>query len=232
MIYVIGDLHLSHSGDKPMDIFGDQWRGHAQQIRRNWLDLVQQDDLVLLPGDISWAMTLADAENDLNFLGQLPGQKVMIRGNHDYWWSGISKVRDALPSGVQALQNDAIHLNGVTVCGTRGWLLPSHPQFTTEDEKLYHRERERLHLSLLEAAKLGGPIVCMIHYPPCGPDGGSTLFTDLLEHFQVSVCVYGHLHGNAHSFRCAGLYRGVHYQLASADFIDFRPVPVLLSSTF
>lgn len=228
MIYVIGDLHLSHSSDKPMDIFGAQWQGHSEQIRANWVEAVQSDDLILIPGDISWAMTLPEATADLDFIGRLPGSKVMIRGNHDYWWSGIAKVRNALPSSMHALQNDAVRMNDITICGTRGWVLPSHPQYTVEDEHLYHREAERLRLSLEDASRRSGPIVCMLHFPPCGPDGQSTLFTELLERFHVAVCVYGHLHGHAHAFRVAGVHRGVQYQLTSADFVGFRPVPLLV----
>ncbi|MCL6453284.1 MAG: metallophosphoesterase [Alicyclobacillus sp.] len=226
MLYALGDLHLASASAKPMDVFGDKWRDHAARIRDHWQQIVRDEDVVLVPGDISWAMTLPEAALDLAYLGNLPGQKVLIRGNHDYWWNGIGKVRKALPSGLYALQNDALRLADITLCGTRGWLLPTHPQFTEEDWRLYEREAHRLRMSLEAATRLGGPLVCMIHYPPLGPDGGSTLFTDLLETYRVSVCVYGHLHGHAHVHRCPPERSGVRYQLVSADFVDFRPVPV------
>jgi predicted phosphohydrolase len=124
-IFAISDLHLSEAKSKPMDIFGQHWIEHWTKIRKNWINTVEQDDVVLIPGDISWAMTLDDALADLNSIGQLPGKKIIIRGNHDYWWSSISRVRQALPLDMFALQNDSIHIQGITFCGTRGWVTPS-----------------------------------------------------------------------------------------------------------
>ena len=228
MIYAIGDLHLSETSDKPMDVFGDAWTNHHLRIAKNWAQRVTPEDTVLLPGDLSWAMTLQEAALDLQFIARLPGKKVMIRGNHDYWWSGISKVRSQLPHDLFAIQNDSLSLGGVVICGTRGWMLPSHPQFGEDDGRLLAREAERLRMSLRHADQTGLPKICMIHYPPLGPDGESTVFTDLLETFGVSVCVYGHLHGHTHRFAFSGVKGGVRYQLTSADYIHFDPVIVSL----
>lgn len=226
MIYAIGDLHLSHSTNKPMDVFGEAWADHATQISANWNAQITSEDVVLLPGDISWAITLGEAQADLDFIASLSGQKVMIRGNHDYWWSGISKVRSRLSGHTYAIQNDALEMAGFAICGTRGWLLPTHPKFTDEDDRLYIREAERLKLSLDAARRLQLPILCMLHYPPCGPDGESTAFTELLEDYNVTQCIYGHLHGNAHRFAFEGEKNGVQYRLTSADFVGFNPVRV------
>ncbi|GGJ10358.1 ser/threonine protein phosphatase [Alicyclobacillus cellulosilyticus] len=228
MLFAIADLHLSHGTDKPMDVFGDHWSHHTDRIARAWRAKVSAADTVLLPGDLSWAMTLAEAAEDLAWIGRLPGKKVILRGNHDYWWGGIGKVRRALPPDVYAIQNDALLAESFAICGTRGWLLPSHPRFTEEDMAIYRREGERLRLSLQQAKRLGRPLIAMMHFPPCGPEGEETLFTQLLEAFGVKVCVYGHLHGPAHRYRFEGWLRGVWYQLVSADYVQFEPVPVKL----
>lgn len=225
-IFAIGDLHLSFASQKPMDVFGPQWEDHAKRIESNWRSTVSDEDVVLVPGDISWAMTLEEAKEDLAFLAALPGKKVVIRGNHDYWWHSIGKVRAALDPSIEAIQNDAVRLDGVTLCGTRGWLLPTHPKFTSEDEKIYRREVERLRMSLLAAQTYGQPIIVMIHYPPTQTLAEDTGFTQVLEEFQVRVCVYGHLHGYAHRFKVEGKKNGTQYQLASADYVDFRPIPI------
>lgn len=222
-LYALGDLHLSEAVNKPMDVFGPEWDHHTQRIQKQWAETVSPSDVVLLPGDISWAMTLDEAAPDLRFIGQLPGQKVMIRGNHDYWWSGISKVRNHLAVGHFAIQNDAIELGGYAVCGTRGWILPTHPKFMAEDRTIFERECMRFRMSLELAKKLGKPIIAMIHYPPCSNAGEPTPFTDLMSEYEVSLCVYGHLHGVAHRYAFEGTLDGVRYQLVSADYLKFRP---------
>ncbi len=169
-------------------------------------------------------MTLEEAVADLNWLGALPGQKVMIRGNHDYWWSGIGRARSVLQPNVYAVQNDAIALGGFAICGTRGWLLPTHPKFGDHDALIYRRECERLKLALESARKLNLPIVVMIHYPPLTSTGEPTQFTELLEAYEAELCVYGHLHGAAHRSAYEGVKNGVEYRLTSADFIDFSPI--------
>ena len=228
-IYAIADLHLSTTAEKPMDIFGPEWSLHSRHISSEWLQKVRGEDTVLIPGDISWAMNLDEAVADLNLIAQLPGTKILIRGNHDYWWHSIGKVRSRLDSSVLALQNDAVVREGVAIAGTRGWLLPTHPKFSAEDEKIYKREAGRLRLSLAQAAATQLAILVMMHYPPCGNLADDTLYTQLLEEYHVNVCVYGHLHGNAHRYRVEGMKNGVRYQLVSADYVRFSPVPIEVS---
>ena len=147
-IYAISDLHISTSTDKPMDIFGGNWVGYMDKIRADWSEKVTDDDLVLIGGDISWAMKLEDAEKDILSLKDLKGKKILIKGNHDYWWSGIGKVRDILPENFYALQNDSIRFGNIVVCGSRCWAVPGAPDFDERDRKIYNRETERLRLSL------------------------------------------------------------------------------------
>ena len=227
-VFAIGDLHLPGRQEKPMDVFGGRWTDHAARIAEAWRRKVGADDWVLVPGDISWALKLEQAADDLAYLGALPGRKVIIRGNHDYWWQAIGKVRRALPPGVYALQNDWVRLQGdVAVCGTRGWTLPQHPDFTPEDEKLLARERVRLELSLAAARAAGvRPAIAMMHYPPAPESGAPTPFTELLEAYGVSLCVYGHLHGDAARSALGGVHRGVRYRLVACDAIGFEPVLV------
>jgi len=229
-IFGISDLHLSFSSDKPMDVFGDHWRGHADKMAATWDAMVGPDDVVLCPGDLSWAMKLEQAAPDLAWIGARPGRlKVLTRGNHDYWWSAIGKVRAALPTGVVALQNDALDLGDVVVCGSRLWTCPGALDWDSHDEKIYLREVERLRLSLEAGQKLaaGRPLIAAIHYPPFDKQQGATAYSSLLEEFGVVVCVYGHLHGRrAHRTAFEGLRGGVRYHLIACDHLNFSPIPV------
>lgn len=221
-IYAIADLHLSLSTGKPMDVFGEAWRDHAGKLEQNWRSLIGEDDLVLIPGDISWAMRLSDALPDLAFIGRLPGKKILLKGNHDYWWSAIGRVRAALPPGMRALQNDAIAEGGVGICGTRGWLCPGASAFAETDEKIYRRELDRLRLSIA-ALPEAHTRIAMLHFPPfCEKEGGSG-FTELLEAAGVKTVLYGHLHGEANRTAFEGERNGVRYHCVAADKLDFRP---------
>ena len=153
-IYAISDLHISINNEKPMDVFGGKWVGYLEKIISDWKEKVCDDDLVLIGGDISWAMKIEDAKQDIELLKDLKGKKIFIKGNHDYWWSGISKVRDILPKNCYALQNDSIKIDNVIICGSRCWAVPGSPDFKEQDMKLYLRETERLRLSLKDAQKL------------------------------------------------------------------------------
>jgi predicted phosphohydrolase len=196
-IYAIGDLHLSATSEKPMDIFGPNWAGHFEKIRADWLEKVQPDDIVLIPGDISWAMKLSDALIDLNSLADLPGKKVFIRGNHDYWWSGITKLRDQAPNDTFFfLQTDGIRLDNFVFVGSRGWTCPGSADYTEQDQKLYLREAERFRLAFLDADKLaqeGDIKIALIHYPPFNGKKEDTLFTQLFEQNNVDKVVFGHM---------------------------------------
>ncbi|MCG0239892.1 MAG: metallophosphoesterase [Firmicutes bacterium] len=232
-IFAIGDPHLSRAQPKPMDIFGPQWANHAERLFANWRAVVGADDVVLVPGDISWAMELEEAFLDLQDLDALPGTKILIQGNHDYWWQSISKIR-ALPlPTMRFIQNDHVMLPGqLAICGTRGWLLPGAPGWDEDpahNQKIYAREVGRLQLSLQSALKAGATsILVMMHYPPVGEDGAPTEFSRLLSATPgVRLCVYGHLHGpSAHSRAFQGVLDGVEYKLVACDALDFTPLRI------
>ena len=221
-IYAIADLHLSLTSEKPMDVFGEAWRGHAEKLERNWRERVQQDDLVLVPGDISWAMQLSAALPDLSFIGNLPGKKILLKGNHDYWWSAIGRVRSNLPEGMRALQNDSIVESGIGICGSRGWLCPGSNNFNAEDQKIYLRELDRLSLSLASLPEVETKIA-MLHFPPFTDKEKGSGFTERLEQAGVKIAVYGHLHGEANRYAFEGERNGVYYHCVAADKLDFAP---------
>lgn len=221
-IFCISDLHLPGNADKPMDIFGPQWENHWDKIQRNWREIVDEEDCVLIPGDISWAMKLEDAIGDLEEIGRLPGRKIMIRGNHDYWWSSISKVRRVLPPTIYALQNDSVVLNGVGFSGTRGWIAPGDKDYTAHDQKIFNREVNRLRLSL-ESAKQAEYIIVLLHYPPFDDKGQPTELCELMSQYPVKHVVYGHLHGESSRSRVEGEIDGIWYHLTSCDFLNFYP---------
>lgn len=209
-----------------MDVFGSAWQDHPQVIRKAWQDTVSPDDVVLVPGDISWAMTLEQAREDLDYLGALPGRLVLIRGNHDYWWSAIGKVRQALPDNVAAIQNDHVMLSdGWAVCGTRGWTVPGGPAYDpVVDDKLYAREQHRLQLSLESAVRAGAErLIVMLHYPPVNDRHEPSGFTALMERYPVEYCIYGHLHGSAQRRALTGERAGIRYHLVACDAIGFKP---------
>lgn len=219
-VYAISDLHLSLSGEKPMDIFGAKWDGYLEKIEKDWQTKVTEDDVVLISGDISWAMKLEDAINDLEFIAKLKGKKILIKGNHDYWWQGINKVRNSLPNSIYALQNDSIKIGNYVFCGSRGWTVEGANDFTAQDLKIYHREVERFKLALKSAKNLieeGDKLVCLIHYPPFNMRLENSLFTKLFEEYKVDKVVYGHLHGNDVKTYPNISKNGVEYYLTSCD---------------
>ena len=221
-IYAIADLHLSLTAEKPMDVFGEAWRGHAEKLERNWRETVGEEDLVLIPGDISWAMQLSAALPDLSFIGALPGRKILLKGNHDYWWSAIGRVRATLPVGMRALQNDSFVEDGVGICGSRGWLCPGSSNFSQDDEKIYLRELDRLTLSLQSLPPVETKIA-MLHFPPFSDKDRASGFTERLEAAGVTIAVYGHLHGEANRYAFEGEKNGVYYHCVAADKLNFTP---------
>ena len=226
-IFAIGDLHLSGNGDKPMSVFGHQWENHFDTIRLRWMEKIRPSDTVLIPGDISWAMQFDEAKADLLSIAELPGMKILLRGNHDYWWSSISKLRDFLPQGMFALQNDCVTEEGVSICGTRGWNFPTELNpMTDQDLKIYRRELIRLELTLQNAAGKGLPLLAMLHFPPLLTDCRDTEFTAMLEKYGVTMCIYGHLHGVGIQNGYTGEHKGIFYRLVSCDSIGFSPVKV------
>jgi Predicted phosphohydrolase len=224
-IYAIADLHLSHSvPDKAMDVFGSLWTDHVSRLREAWKRTVTDEDLVLLPGDISWAMALPDAEEDFFFLGNLPGKKLLLRGNHDFWWSSITRVRSVLPENTFALQNDSFLFHNVEIAGTRGWIIPESTGFKeTEDRKIFEREKQRLNLSL-KSLSPDTVHIAMFHFPPFSEKGSPSDLVTLMAPYDIKVCVYGHLHGTkAHAMAFQGLYGNTVYSLVSADALQFVP---------
>lgn len=220
-IFAISDLHLAISTPKPMDIFGGEWENYLEKIQADWKKKVSDKDIVLLAGDLSWAMKLSDAMKDFEIFNSLPGIKIITRGNHDYWWSTISNVRNSLPQNVYAIQNDALKFGNFIFCGTRGWTVPElYSQQTEEDKKIYARELIRLELTLSQAQKLktnNEKVICMIHYPPFNSKFEQSEFTYLMEKYNVDYCVYGHLHGDKIRSRLLVEINDVKYFLTSCD---------------
>lgn len=230
-IFAISDLHISTNTNKPMDVFGGNWVGYLEKIYAEWESKVSDDDLVLIAGDISWAMSIDDAVKDISTFAALKGKKIIIKGNHDYWWSGIGKVRDSLPESVYALQNDSVKIGDVVICGSRGWTVPGAPDFTEQDMKLYKRETERLRLSLSSAKKLaenGEKIIAMIHYPPFNVRRESSAYTDIFEEFGVDSVIYGHLHGKDVRADKFLIKNGIKYYLTSCDLVDNKLTEIKL----
>ena len=234
-LFAIGDFHLSGEPPaKPMEVFSPNWENHFEKIRRNWLTKIAETDTVIICGDTSWAMSLEAAMQDLNRIAALPGQKIILRGNHDYWWSSLSQLRACLPKNMHAVQNDAFDAGDCVFCGTRGWTIPLGQNAAAQDEKLYRREALRLEMSLKDAARIanGRPIFAMMHYPPLLPETArqGTEFTRLLSEYGVKRCVYGHLHGQSVQRGFSGSYRGVRYDLVSCDALGFALKDVSLEA--
>lgn len=228
-LYAIADLHLSLSGDKPMDVFGDAWVGHADRMARAWDEIVDPGDTVLLPGDLSWARTLDEAGDDLAWIGARPGSKLLLRGNHDSWWKSLGKVRAALPDGCEALQNDAREIDGRVIVGARGWTAPDDPTAAPGDERIFARELDRLRMSIADADRRFGrsaPRVAMVHYPPWIIDRPPTDVVGILRDGGVGTCVYGHLHGEDHRLGLTGRHDGIEYILVASDAVAFRPIRI------
>ena len=225
-LYAIGDTHLSLGVDKPMDIFGGRWSGYVEKLREGF-EGVTAEDTVVLCGDLSWGMSLAQAREDFAFLDALPGKKLLMKGNHDYWWTTASKMNQFFEengfTSFELLHNNCHLYGGVALCGTRGW-------FYEEDRgehsaKVFNRELIRLEASL----KAGGERekFCFLHYPPLYQGYRCQEILDLLERYGVTRCYYGHLHGGSHRLAVTGREGGVEYHLVAADYLGFRPLKIL-----
>lgn len=222
MIYGIGDLHFDHSKEKPMDIFGDNWIEHEENIIKSWKEKVKEEDLVLIPGDISWALKLEDAYYDLKKIDDLPGQKVFIKGNHDYWWQSLKKINDLNLESLYFIQNTAYNFKEVAIAGTRGWISPDSEYFTEQDRKIYNRELMRLRNSLSSVDKDAKYKIVMIHYPPFNMKLESNEFVEIMKEFEVDLCVYGHLHAEGHKFAREGKIDGIDFYCISSDYLEFE----------
>lgn len=229
-IYAISDLHLSGCCDKPMDVFGRHWDNHWEKIQQSWNSLVGEQDIVLLPGDLSWAMRLEEAHTDISAICAMPGKKVLLKGNHDFWWSSLSQVNSLLFNRTYVIQNNCIDFGEFVIAGTRGWICPGNRQYKADtDEKVYIRETMRLELSL-SCAKKTAPdarLIGMMHYPPSDSSGYATSFTDIFEKYETEHVVYGHLHADSIQGALSGNVRGVRYSLVSCDAADFSPVRIV-----
>lgn len=207
-----------------MDVFGSGWEGHFEKIKNDWQNKVAEDDIVLLCGDTSWGIKLEEGVFDLNSLKGLKGRKVFVKGNHDYWWNGISKLRDAAPDDTfYFLQNDCVKFANIIICGSRGWSCPGSADYTEHDEKLYLREAERFKLCFKEVEKVreeGDILIVMTHYPPMGLKLQDTLFTKLFEENGADKVVFGHIHGQSF-FPFRTVKGGIEYVLTSCDKVGF-----------
>lgn len=227
MIYGIGDLHLDHSKEKPMDIFGDNWIDHDENIFDSWKFHVRDDDLVLIPGDTSWALRTAEAYEDLKKIDELPGKKVLIKGNHDYWWQSLNKLNLFGFKSIFFLQNNSYLFNGISIVGTRGWMAKDSDSFNLDDEKIYQRELQRFRASLMDAKGKGNKIIAMIHYPPFNVDLTPNEFVDIMKEYNVDICIYGHLHAEGHKYAVEGLIEGIEFHCVSSDYVDFKIKKIL-----
>ena len=225
-LYVIGDTHLSLSSDKPMDVFGGGWRGYVEKLKQGF-EVVETEDTVVLCGDLSWGMSLAEAREDFSFLNKLPGRKILMKGNHDYWWATVSKMTAFFKENgfdtFEILHNNCCTYNEVALCGTRGWFYEE--DCGAQTAKVFNRELMRLETSL----KLAGERrkFCFLHYPPLYQGYRCEEIIQLLEAYQVERCYYGHLHGGSHRLAISGQVGKVEYHLVAADFLGFRPLKVL-----
>ncbi|MCL2621791.1 MAG: metallophosphoesterase [Firmicutes bacterium] len=228
-IFAISDLHLGNDVEKPMNVFGQNWDGYVEKIKKSWNANIKKGDVGIIAGDLSWAMRMEQAKADLDFLKELNGTKIIIRGNHDYWWSTISKVRAALPEDCYALQNDCVKIKNIIFCGTRGWKVAEPWQKNAPaDEKILQSEYHRLRLSL-EAAKAAktkkrDKIVCIVHFPPFNSKREDSQFTKIIEEYKPNCVVYGHLHGKNARVDLVIEKNGIKYYLTSCDLVGHEVV--------
>ena len=226
-LYAIGDLHLCLGAPKPMDIFGGAWVGYMDKLREG-LACIEPEDTTVLLGDLSWAIDLPQAEEDFRFVDQIPGRKIILKGNHDYWWSTASKFQKFCQergfTNQFILNNNFYEYQGWAICGTRGWFFEEE-RSGAHDEKVFKRELIRLEASLKAAGEL--PKMVFLHYPPRYKGYECPEILQLLETYEVRRCFYGHLHGPSHALAQEGLWNGTEFRLVSADKLDFRPFVVM-----
>ena len=219
-IFTISDLHLSLGTDKPMDIFG--WDNHVERVRSNWLRMIDEKDTVVLPGDFSWALKLEESVEDFKFIESLPGKKLMLKGNHDLWWSTVKKVNEFFIqneiNSVELVFNNAVVVEDRAICGTRGWIFSG----AEDDKKIISREAGRLRRSLSEAAETGYEPLVFMHYPPAYGDEHCSELIEILHEFSVNQVYYGHIHGNGFN-NSIPEFEGIKLKLVSCDCMNFVP---------
>lgn len=227
LIFAIGDLHFDNTGEKPMDVFGENWLNHEEKIIDNWKSIVKNDDLTLLAGDTSWALKLEEAYEDLLKIDELPGRKIIIKGNHDYWWNSLKKLNNLGLKTISFLQNNSFIYNGVGIVGTRGWSSIDEDDFDTQDHKVFNRELNRLKLSLDSIKDNVEKIIVVLHYPPFNADTSPNEFINVMKEYNVDICIYGHLHSEGHKYAIEGIVEGIEVHCISSDYIDFVPKKIL-----
>lgn len=228
-IYAIADLHLSLGLDKPMDIFGEKWKNHEKKIEENWIKKVKEEDLVLLPGDFSWAMNLEEAKKDFEYINNLPGTKLLLKGNHDYWWTSLKKMREFLDENgfknINFIYNNYYIWQDKIILGTRGW-----SEQEDNAEKIIRRENIRLKLSLEAAVDKFGEdkeIIVSMHYPPFNNYEKLELnFIKTMKKYNVVKCIYGHIHGEAQKEAIQGIIDGIEFKMLSSDYTNFDLVKI------
>ena len=223
-LFVIGDTHLSLSTDKPMDIFGG-WKNYMQRLEENWRSVVQPQDTVIIPGDVSWGMSLEQAKEDFLFLHRLPGKKILMKGNHDYWWATRAKMESFLEGNgldsLSILHNNAVSVEGSSLCGSRGWMFE---QGQEHDKKIINREAGRIRASLQDAQRFGEQEkVLFLHYPPVFMQDSIPEFFEVMNQYGVRRCYYGHIHSQGCRFAFQGEWCGVQLEMVSADYLRFMP---------
>ncbi|MCL2392190.1 MAG: metallophosphoesterase [Oscillospiraceae bacterium] len=227
-LYVIGDLHLSLGSEKPMDIFGGSWSDYVEKIKDGFSQL-EAEDVCVLCGDISWGMSFDESLPDFKFISELPGKKIIIKGNHDYWWSTASKMKAFFDNNgiynIEILNNNCYFYDDVAICGTRGWIAEDDMD-TEHNKKIMARETGRLSASL-EAAGDVSEKLCFFHYPPRFRSTVCHDIISVMNEFGVMRCFYGHLHGQGHRYALTGAFDGIDYNLISADFVNFKPQRIM-----
>lgn len=227
-LYAIGDLHLCLGAPKPMDVFGGAWLGYMDKLKQG-MSAIGPDDTTVLLGDLSWALGLEDAKEDFAWIDSIPGRKIILKGNHDYWWNTAAKFyrfcEDNGFSNQFILNNNHYEYDGFAICGTRGWFFEEE-RSGAHDEKVFKRELLRLEASLQSAGEL--PKIVFLHYPPRYKGYECKEILQLLKKYDVRRCFYGHLHGASHGLATEGLWDGVEYRLVSADKLNFKPFTVIL----
>lgn len=222
-IFAIADLHLSGSPPtKPMDRFSPAWANHWEKVQAIWQDSVRPTDTVLIAGDTSWALKWQDAVQDLTSVSELPGRKVIVRGNHDYWWGTVSKMNRELPGAFFFLHNNYFLAEEWAICGSRGWITADDPLFRPEDDPIYRREVDRVRISLAAAYKDGHRrMILMLHYPPVYHLENTNGFTDLIREYSIELCVFGHIHGDGAHMAPQGSLKGAACHLVACDALNF-----------
>ena len=226
-IFIIGDTHLSQSVDKPMDIFGGRWENYTQKLCQNWKNTITDNDTVIIAGDVSWGMSLKEALADFLLLDSLPGKKLLLKGNHDYWWDTVSKMKRFLTenniNSIDFIYNNSFLCEGVNICGTRGWMLETE-SCSANDKKIIAREASRLERSLASAGD--GEKIAVMHYPPVYNGIVADAFINVLKKYRVNRCFYGHLHSGSIKNADTGAIFDINFTLVSADAIDFLPISI------